>query len=32
MIRQVVESPGARKDQRREKLPRTEIVVLKEGN
>lgn len=32
MIRQVAKSPGARKDQRRGKLPRTERAVLKEGS
>lgn len=31
MINQVVESPGAGKDQRKVKLPRTKIVILKEG-
>lgn len=32
MIRQVAKSPGARTDQRRGKLPRTEKVVLKEAS
>lgn len=31
MIKQVVESPGAGKDQRKEKLPKTEIAILKWG-
>lgn len=31
MIKQVVESPGAGKDQRKEKVQRTETVILKEG-
>lgn len=31
MIKQVVESPGAGKDQRKVKLPKTKIVILKEG-